>query len=87
MKKNWSVIMQRANLKTEVTRKQSTPNSPKNGHFLPPNTQTYISGGEKSSLFGKFSVLSFVETPVLRFALLTYDRRTYLGHKGNSNCF
>ena len=86
MKKNWLVIMQRANLKTEVTRKQSTSNFPKNGHFLSPDAQTYISGGEKCSLFGKFGVLSFVETPVLRFALLTYYRQTYLGQKGNSNC-
>ena len=34
----------KANLKTEVTRKQSTPNFPKNEYFLPPETHTYESG-------------------------------------------
>ena len=35
------------NLKTGFSRKQSTPNLPKNEHFLPPDTQTYVcvSGG------------------------------------------
>ena len=32
----------RANLKTEVTRKQSTPIFLKNKHFLPPDTHTYV---------------------------------------------
>ena len=32
----------RANLKTGVTRKQTTPNFQENEHFLPPNTHTYI---------------------------------------------
>ena len=31
-----------------------------------------ISGGKKCSFFGKFGVLCFLETPVLRFALLPY---------------
>ena len=31
-----------------------------------------VSEGKKCSLFGKFGVLSFLETPVLRFALLPY---------------
>ena len=37
-----------ANIKTEVTRKQSTPNFPLNEHFLPPDTHTYmyVSGGK-----------------------------------------
>ena len=30
-----------ANLKTDVSRKQSTPKFPKNKHFLPPDTHTY----------------------------------------------
>ena len=34
----------KANLKTEVTRKQSTPNFPKNEYFLPPETHTYEFG-------------------------------------------
>ena len=60
--------------KGESSRKQSTPNFPKNEHFLPPDTQTYVclSGGKKCSFFWKFGVLCFLETPVLRFALLPY---------------
>ena len=43
----------------------------KNKHFLPSDTHTYVceSGGEKCSFFGKFGMLSFLETPFLRFAL------------------
>ena len=65
-----------ANLETGVLRKQSTPNFPKNEHYLPPDTRTYecVSGGEKGLFFGKFGVL-FLETPVLKFALLPYYRR------------
>ena len=57
--------------------KQSTPNFPKNEHFLAPDTHTYVcvSGGKKCSFFEKFDQLRFLETPVLRFALLFYDRR------------
>ena len=32
----------RANLKTEASRKQTTSNFPKNDHFLPPDTHTYV---------------------------------------------
>ena len=35
----------------------------------------YVSGGKKCSFFGNFGVLCFLETPVLRFALLPYYRR------------
>ena len=58
------------------SRKQSTPNFSKNEDFLPPppspDTHTYVckSGGKKCSFFGKFGVLFYLETPVLRFALL-----------------
>ena len=34
-----------------------------------------VSGGKKCSFFGKFGVLCFLETPVLRFALLPNYRR------------
>ena len=62
-----------ANLKTGASRKQSTPNFPKNEH-LPPDTYTYVCvpGGKKCLFYGKFGVLCFLETPVLRFALLPY---------------
>ena len=34
-----------------------------------------ISGGKKCSFFGKFSVLCFLETPILRSVLLPYSQR------------
>ena len=58
-----------------VSRKQSTPNFQKNEHFLLP------SGGKKCSFFGKFDVLCFLETSVLRFAFLPYYRRRILLQK------
>ena len=55
-----------------ISRKQSTPNFPKNDNALPPDTHTYmcvsvgkkcgVSGGKKCSFFGKFGVLCFLET-------------------------
>ena len=33
-----------------------------------------VSGGKKYSFFGKFDVLCFLQTPVLRFALLSHNR-------------
>ena len=39
---NSSVIRQKGNLKTGVSRKQSTPKFPKNKHFLPPDTHTFL---------------------------------------------
>ena len=62
-----------------VSKKRSTPNFPKNEHFLPSDTYTYacISGGRKCSFFGKFGALCFLEMSVLRFALLPYYRRFY----------
>ena len=63
-----------ANLKKSVTRKQSTPNFPKNEDFLPPDMHTHlcVSGGKKCLFFGNFGLLCFLATPVLRFALLPY---------------
>ena len=62
----------RANLKTGVSRKQSTSNFPKSEHFLPPDRHTYVLFVflPKCSFFRKFDVLNFLETPVLRFAFL-----------------
>ena len=50
------------------------PNFPKNEHFQSPDIHAYvcISGGRKYLFFGKFGVLCFLETPILRFALLSY---------------
>ena len=67
------------NIKAGVSRKQSTPNFPKNDYFLLPDTHTYVRVrvmGKKYSFFGKFGVLCFLEIAVLRFALLPYYRRT-----------
>ena len=63
------------------------PNCPKNEHFLLPDTQTFvcISGGKKCLLFGKFGVLCFLKTPVLRFALLPYYRRVITWNKKHSS--
>ena len=43
----------------------------------PPNTHTYVcvSGGKKCLFFRNFGKLCFIETPVLRFALLPDSRR------------
>ena len=45
--------------------------------FLPLDTHTYVrvSRGKKCSFFGKFYVLSFLQRPILKFALLPYYRR------------
>ena len=53
-----------------VARKQSTPNFLKNEHFSLSDTHTYVcvSGGKKCLFFGKFDMLCFLLTPVLRFA-------------------
>ena len=45
----------------------------KNEHFFPPDT--YTSGGKKCSFHGKFGVPCFLETHVLRFALLANYQR------------
>ena len=40
-----------------------------------PENKARVSGGKKCLSFGKFELLCFLETPVLRFALLPYYRR------------
>ena len=40
-----------------------------------------VSGGQKLLFFGKFGMLCFLETPVLRFSLLPYYQR----NKGSGN--
>ena len=58
----------------DVTRKQSTPNFPKKESFLPPDTHTYVLR-TRWSFLGKFGMLYFLVTLVLRFALLPYYRQ------------
>ena len=45
--------------------------------FLTPDTHTcvHVSGNKECSFFGKFNVLCFFVTPILRFTLLLYYRR------------
>ena len=52
----------------------------KNKHLLPPDTHTHVceARGKNCPLFGKFGVLSFLVTPVLRFAFLPYYRQLML---------
>ena len=53
------------------------------------HTYVCVSGGKKFSFFGKFGVLCFLVTPVLKFALLPYCRRfvfilnMFRGHSKN----
>ena len=44
--------------------------------------ETKLLGGKKCSFFGKFGLLCFLLTSVLRFALLPYDRRFLCSDKG-----
>ena len=77
-----------ANLKTEVARKQSTSNFPKNKHFLPCDTHVrvkmyHVRITGKCSFFGKFGVVCFLVISVLRFAPLPYYRRIDRCFPGN----
>ena len=55
------------------------------------HTDVCVSGGKKCSFFGKFDLLCFLETPVLRFALLPHYGRNVISlvkflfscHSGN----
>ena len=51
----------------EVTRKQSPSNFPKNEHFLPPTCACQEVRNVR--FFGKFGVLCFLVTSILRFVL------------------
>ena len=57
-----------------VLQKKSTPNFPKNEHFLPLDTHTCVCVSKKCLFFWKFGVPCFLVTPALRFALLPYCR-------------
>ena len=75
-----SVIRQKGESQSECFKKTKHANFVKNKHFLLPDTHTYVcvSGCKKCSFFGKFVVLCFLKTPVLRLALLFYYRRNLL---------
>ena len=80
LRNNLSVIRQKGQSHNGYYKKKSTSNFPENKHILPPDTHTNvcISRGKKYSLFGKFGVLCFLVTSVLRFALLNYYRQSTL---------
>ena len=46
-----------------------------------------VSGGKECLFLGKFGVLCFLETSVLRFALLYYYRRIYVAKIKKSNFY
>ena len=78
---NSSVIRQKGESQNGCFKKTKQAKfSKKPEHFLPPDTHTYVcvSGGKKCSFFEKFGVLCFLETPLLRLALLPYYRRIIL---------
>ena len=62
---------------------KASPNFPKKEHLLPTDTDTdvCVSGTKKCSFFGKFGVLCFLKTPVLRFVFLYYYRRLRIPSK------
>ena len=68
-----SVIRQKGESQNGGNKKTKHANFPKNERFLRPDSHTYVceSGGKKCSFFGKFGVLCFLVTFVLRFALLS----------------
>ena len=73
-----SFLPQKSESQNGFFKKTKHAKFPKNEHFLPPDTHTYVcvSRGRKCSFFGKLGVLCFLEILALRFVLLPYYRRT-----------
>ena len=69
---NSLVIRQKGKSQNECFKKAKHAKISGKKNFLPPDTHTCV----KCLFFGNFGVLCFLETPVLRFALLPYSRRT-----------
>ena len=72
------VIRQKGESKNGCFKKTKHAKFPDKRTFLTcwyAHTYVCVSGGKKYSFFGKFGVLCFLETPVLRFALLPYYRQ------------
>ena len=67
-----SVIKQKDKSQNECYRKTKHAKFSEKQIFLTP---LCVSGGKKCSFFGKFGVLYFLGTPILRFAHLPYYRR------------
>ena len=79
---NWNFLRKghTANLKTYVTRKRNTKHLLQNKHFLSPDTRTYvcISRGKTYSFYGKYGVICFFASTILRKTLLLSYRRTVI---------
>ena len=77
---NSSLIMQKCESQNRCFKKANHAKISEKQTILILDTHTlvYISGGKKCLFFGNFGVLCFLETPVLRFALLPYYRRTII---------
>ena len=78
-KKRWHIVGNK--VKGQISKLMSQENKArqifrKTNISCPPDMQTHVcvSGGKKYSFFGKFDVLCFPVTAVLRFALLPYYR-------------
>ena len=84
-----SLIKQKGKSQNGVTRKRTPLIFPKNEYFWPPDTHTCVclSGREKCLLFGKYGVLCFLVTAVLRLALLPYYRRSDIWLRENIKLF
>ena len=59
----------------QIFRKTNISFPQENEHLLPPDAHVGIFRGKNCSFFGKFDLLCFLVTPVLRFDLLPYHRR------------
>ena len=68
-----SVIKPKGKSQNGCFKKRKHPKFSEKRSFLTPYER--VSAGKKCSFFGKFPVLCFLETPVLRFAFLPYYRR------------
>ena len=73
---NTSVIRQKDESQNGGNKKAKHAKFSERRTFPTPNTHTYacVSEGKKCSFFGKFGVLGFLLTSVLRFVLLPYYR-------------
>ena len=85
---NSSGIRQKGESQNGCFKKAKLAKISENKQVLPPDTHTYVcvSRSKKCLFFGNFGVLCFLETPVLRFALLPYYRRIVILLSLNGFC-
>ena len=80
-----SVIRQKGESQNGCFKKTKCAKFSEKRAFLTLCSHTYVckTGGKKCLFFGKFGVLSFLETPVLRFVLLPYYWRYHSADRQN----